>query len=77
MGWGPAPGVCQGGDEAISYGEKGDGSDKARALEPVLDPAARWFSESVPELNTTTAAAPHALIVDALLLFFFFSGAGG
>ena len=69
MGWGPAPGVCQGGHEAILYGEKGDGSDTARALEPVLDPAARWSSVRVPELDTAAAAAPHALIVDDLLLF--------
>ena len=69
MGWGPAPGVCQGAHEAILYGEKGDGSDTARALMLVLDPAARWSSVSVPELDTAAAAAPHALIVDDLLFF--------
>ena len=69
MGWGPAPGVCQGAHEAILYGAKGSGSDTARALQPVLDPAARWSSVSVPELGTPAAAAPHALIVDDLLLF--------
>ena len=69
MGWAPAPGLTQGGHECILYGAHGDGSEKARALQPVLDPAARWSSESVPELDTDAAAAPHALIVDDLLLF--------
>ena len=69
MGWGPAPGVCQGGHEATLYGDKGDGSDTARALKPVLDPAARWSSAGVPDLDTAAAAAPHALIVDDFLLF--------
>ena len=50
-------------------GEKGEGSDKARAMRPVLDPAARWSSEAVPELDTEAASSPHALIVDDLLLF--------
>ena len=61
--------MCQGGHEATLYGDKGDGSDIARALKPVLDPAARWSSAGVPELDTAAAAAPHALIVDDFLLF--------
>ena len=69
MGWSPAPGVTQGAHECVLYGSAGDGSVKARALLPVLDPAARWSSERVPELDSTAASAPHALIVDDLLLF--------
>ena len=69
MGWGPAPGVSQGGHECILYGAEGAGSERATALAPVLDPAARWSSESVPEIDSEAAAAPHALIVDDLLLF--------
>jgi hypothetical protein len=69
MGFSPAPGLSQGGHESILYGEKGEGSAKARSLEPVLDPAARWSSESVPELDSAAAASPHALVVDDLMLF--------
>ena len=38
-------------------------------MRPVLDPAARWSSEAVPELDSEAASSPHALIVDDLLLF--------
>ena len=69
MGWSPAPGLSQGGHECVLYGSSGEGSEKARALPPVLDPAARWSSEAVPELDSNAASAPHALVVDDLLLF--------
>ena len=69
MGWGPAPGVSQGGHESVLYGEDGEGSEKAKSLKPVLDPAARWSSERVPEVDSAAAAAPHALVVDDLMLF--------
>ena len=68
MEFSPAPGLSQGGHESILYGEKGEGSAKARSLEPVLDPAARWSSESVAELDSAAAASPHALVVDDLML---------
>ena len=51
------------------YGEDGEGSEKAKNLKPVLDPAARWSSERVPEVDSAAAAAPHALVVDDLMLF--------
>ena len=69
MGWKPSPGIAQGAREAKLYGSSGRGSDRARALPPVLDPAARWSSLRVPELDTPEARAPHALVVDDLLLF--------
>ena len=69
MGWSPAPGLTQGGHESLLYGSDGDGSEKARAMPPVLDPAARWSSESVPDLDSDASSAPHALVVDDLLLF--------
>ena len=69
MGWSPAPGVSQGAHECLLYGSSGEGSDKARAMAPVLDPAARWSSEAVPELDSDAASAPHALVVDDLVLF--------
>ena len=69
MGWGPAPGVSQGSHECILYGSDGEGSDRAREFVPVLDPAARWSSQSVPEIDTAAAASPHALVVDDLVLF--------
>ena len=69
MGWSPAPGLSQGGHECVLYGSSGEGSEKARAMPPVLDPAARWSSEAVPELDSNAASAPHALVVDDLVLF--------
>ena len=69
MGFSPAPGLSQGAHESILYGEKGEGSEKARSMPAVLDPAARWSSESVPELDSEAATTPHALVVDDLLLF--------
>ena len=68
MGWSPAPGVSQGEHESILYGSEGSGSNRSRALEPVLDPAARWSSESVPEIDTAAAASTLALVVDDLVL---------
>ena len=69
IGRGPAPGVSHGGHESVPYGEKGEESDKAKSLKAVLDPAARWSSENVPEIASAMAAAPHALVVDDLMLF--------
>ena len=60
MGFSPAPGLSQGAHESILYGEKGEGSEKARSMPAVLDPAARWSSESVPELDSEAATTPHA-----------------
>ena len=42
--------------------EDGEESEKANNLKPVLDPAARWSSERVPEVDSAAAAAPHALV---------------
>ena len=67
MGWKPSPGIAQGSDEAVLCGALGRGSDLARAIPPVLEPAARWSSERVPELDTPGARTPHALVVDDLL----------
>ena len=69
MGWAPAPGVTQGAHENLLYGSRGEGSEKARAMPPVLDPAARWSSEQVPELDSAEASSPHALVVDDFVLF--------
>ena len=69
MGWKPSPGIAQGAREAVLYGAFGKGSMRARALLPVLDPAARWSSTRVPKLDTPEASAPHALVVDDVLLF--------
>ena len=69
MGWKPSPGIAQGSHEAVLYGSLGGGSELARALPPVLEPAARWSSERVPELDSPGARTPHALVVDDLLLF--------
>ena len=69
MGWGPAPGLAQGAHEAILYGRKGEGSERAQALEPVLDPAARWSGLRTPAESSAAAAAPHTIVVDDVLLF--------
>ena len=69
MGFGPSPGIAQGAHEAVLYGSAGEGSSLARTLEPVLDPAARWSSEHVPEPGSAAARAPHAVVVDDVLLF--------
>ena len=69
MGFGPSPGIAQGAHEAILYGAAGEGSELAQRLEPVLNPAARWSSEHVPELDSPAARTPHAVVVDDVLLF--------
>ena len=69
MGFEPSPGIAQGAHEAVLYGAAGDGSELAQQLEPVLDPAARWSSEHVPELDSVAARTPHAVVVDDVLLF--------
>ena len=69
MGFGPSPGIAQGAHEAVLYGSAGEGSSLAQTLEPVLDPAARWSSEHVPEPDSAAARAPHAVVVDDVLLF--------
>ena len=71
MGWGPAPAVTQGGHEAVLYGAAGHGSERALALTPVLDPAARLSATRAPTPGTDAAAAPHALVIDDLMLFRF------
>jgi len=71
MGWGPAPAVTQGGHEAVLYGAAGDGSEHARALTPVLDPAARLSSARTPTPDSDAASAPHALVIDDLILLRF------
>jgi hypothetical protein len=66
MGFASAPAVAQGAHEAILYGEKGDGSERAKVLSAVLDPGERWSSTRTPPASATTA---HALVQDDLMLF--------
>ena len=61
MGWSQAPGLSQGAHECLLYGSSGEGSEKARTMTPVLDPAARWSSEAVPEIGSDAAAAPQLI----------------
>ena len=74
MGWAPSPGVAQGAHEAILYGAAGVGSERARLLAPLLRPADRWTSTTVPGPEVTT---PHALVIDDLVLFREVAGVGG
>ena len=65
MGWKAAPSVAQSAHEAVLYGEKGEGSQKARMMNPVLDTSARLSSSRTPE-DTSRA---HAIVIDDLLMF--------
>ena len=69
MGFGPSPGIAQAAHEAVLYGREGAGSEKARQLEPVVSPTARWSGQRVPDVESPEASAPHALVIDDLLLF--------
>ena len=69
MGFGPSPGIAQSAHECILYGSAGSGSTRARQLEPVVRPEARWSGQRVPDVDSPHAEAPHALIIDDLLMF--------
>ena len=69
MGFGPSPGIAQSAHECILYGSAGSGSTRARQLEPVVRPEARWSGQRVPDVDSPHADAPHALIIDDLLMF--------
>ena len=59
MGFVAAPSIAQGAHESVLYGCKGSGSEDARALAPVLQPAARLSSRNQPELDSAAASEPH------------------
>ena len=52
MGFLAAPSIAQGAHESVLYGAEGTGSDEARALAPVLNPASRLSSRRQPEIGT-------------------------
>ena len=60
MGFVAAPSIAQGAHESVLYGCKGRGSEDARALAPVLQPAARLSSRNQPELDSAAAREPRA-----------------
>ena len=69
MGFVAAPSIAQGAHESVLYGCKGRGSEDARALAPVLQPAARLSSRNQPELDSAAAREAHVIVIDDVLCF--------
>ena len=69
MGFVAAPSIAQGAHESVLYGCEGGGSEDARALAPVLQPAARLSSRNQPELDSAAAREPHVIVIDDVLCF--------
>ena len=69
MGWTNAPALAQAANEAVLYGSAGDGSELARSLAPVVNPAQRLSTERAPSMEQGDQLRCHAIIIDDLMLF--------
>ena len=69
MGWTNAPAIAQAANEAVLYGSSGDGSQLARSLAPVVEPAQRLSSTRAPAMGRGDTLRCHAIIMDDLMMF--------